>query len=374
MHYIHGPRGLEPTLVNVIGDNIEWTYDLTVPAGETVRLAHFTILAESRVDAQAAVEALATDNGFAGEAGAFLTQDELDSLANFQFNHPPVAIAQTTGGAEDTDLVIILDGSDEDGHPLTATIVALPSDGQLYQFDGAGRGAAITSVDTLVTDGSRRVVFAPGADENGSPYAQFDFTVNDSKIDSTAATVTVTIDPVNDPPELTPPGPQSGDEGTTITFPAIATDIDTLADDLTYSLSGNVPAGADIDEDTGVFTWTPSETQGGSDYTFSVVVSDGEFSDSGTVAISVNEVNTAPELVLIGDRSVDEQTLLSFPVSASDSDVPGQSLTYSLDSAALALGMTIDPVNGRLPMDAHARSGWCRLFGNDYRDRQRHES
>ena len=186
MHYIHGPRGLEPTLVNVIGDNIEWTYDLSVPAaGETVRLAHFTILAESRTDAQAAVEALATDNGFAGEAGSvFLTQDELNSLANFQFNHPPVAIAQTTGGVEDTDLVITLDGSDEDGHPLTATIVALPGDGQLYQFDGAGRGAAITSVDTLVTDGSRRGRFRTGCDENGSPYAQFDFTVNDSKIDT----------------------------------------------------------------------------------------------------------------------------------------------------------------------------------------------
>ena len=64
------------------------------------------------------------------------------------------------------------------------------------------------------------------------------------------------------------------------------------------------------------FTWTPSETQGGSDYAFSVVVSDGEFSDSATVTITVNEVNTAPELVSIGNRSVDEQTLLSFPVTA----------------------------------------------------------
>ena len=40
--YIHGPLGLQPTLVVRTGDNIEWTYSLTVPAGRTVRLATLT--------------------------------------------------------------------------------------------------------------------------------------------------------------------------------------------------------------------------------------------------------------------------------------------------------------------------------------------
>ena len=48
IHYIHGPSGLQPTSVIRTGDNIEWTYSLTIPAGQTVRLAEFTILAQNR--------------------------------------------------------------------------------------------------------------------------------------------------------------------------------------------------------------------------------------------------------------------------------------------------------------------------------------
>ena len=46
--YIHGPLGLVPTSVSLIGDNITWTYSLTVPAGQTVELAYFTIVGATR--------------------------------------------------------------------------------------------------------------------------------------------------------------------------------------------------------------------------------------------------------------------------------------------------------------------------------------
>ena len=72
------------------GDNIEWTYNLTVPAGETVRLANFTILSTTRAEAEAAANALVTSSGFGGQAAAFLTPQELASLANFD-NTPPTA-------------------------------------------------------------------------------------------------------------------------------------------------------------------------------------------------------------------------------------------------------------------------------------------
>jgi hypothetical protein len=96
IHYIHGPRGLQPTMIRLTGDrgdNIEWTYNLTVPAGQTVRLAHFAILAATRAGAVAAANALVTSGSFGGQAAAFLTQTELDSLVNFIFNRPPVADA-----------------------------------------------------------------------------------------------------------------------------------------------------------------------------------------------------------------------------------------------------------------------------------------
>ena len=64
IHYIHGSAGLQPTSVNVIGDNITWTYSLTVPAGQTVRLAYFTIVATTRAAAISAANALVTPGGF----------------------------------------------------------------------------------------------------------------------------------------------------------------------------------------------------------------------------------------------------------------------------------------------------------------------
>ncbi len=85
IHYIHGPQGLQPTSVIRTGDNIEWTYNITVPAGQTLRLAEYTILATNRSDAIAAANAVVLPSGFGGQAAAFLAPDELASLANFQF-------------------------------------------------------------------------------------------------------------------------------------------------------------------------------------------------------------------------------------------------------------------------------------------------
>ena len=83
IHYIHGPLGLKPTSVEVIGDNIRWTYDLTVRAGKTARLGYFTIVADNVWTAIGAANALVTDSGFGAEAASFLSTAELQSLVNF---------------------------------------------------------------------------------------------------------------------------------------------------------------------------------------------------------------------------------------------------------------------------------------------------
>jgi len=75
-----------------------------------------------------------------------------------------------------------------------------------------------------------------------------------------------------------------------------------------------------------------------------VVVSDGVASDSETITITVSEVNTAPVLGVIGNASVDEQVTLSFTATASDADLPAQSLTFSLSGAPA--GASIDPITG----------------------------
>ncbi len=95
IHIIQGPAAsLRPTAVQVTGDNVSWTYQLTVEIGQTVRLGYFTIVADTGEAAIDAAAALIVPGGFAGQAGAFLSPEEEQSLVNFlNTNQVPVLTA-----------------------------------------------------------------------------------------------------------------------------------------------------------------------------------------------------------------------------------------------------------------------------------------
>jgi hypothetical protein len=97
-----------------------------------------------------------------------------------------------------------------------------------------------------------------------------------------------------------------------------------------------------------VFSWTPTEAQGPADYTFTVKVTDdgaGTLSDTKTVKVHVNEVNRNPMLTVTGaPASAVWGNALTFQGSATDPDLPGNGLTYSLVSAPA--GATINPTTG----------------------------
>ncbi len=166
----------------------------------------------------------------------------------------------------------------------------------------------------------------------------------------------MTVNEVNVAPVLDPVGDQTVDEQTLLTFTASATDVDLPANTLTFSLSGQ-PVGASIDPVSGVFTWTPSEAQGPNSYTLRVVVTDNGIpvrSDSESITVTVNEVNVAPVLGAVGDQTVDEQTLLTFTATATDVDLPANTLTFSLSGEPA--GALIDPMSGVFtwtPSEAH---------------------
>ena len=175
----------------------------------------------------------------------------------------------------------------------------------------------------------------------------FDVCVSDGAL-SDCETITVTVNGVNAAPVLAPIGNKTVDELTELTFTATATDPDMPAQQLTFSLengaSGQVPAGASIDPATGVFTWTPTEAQGPGTYTFDVCVSDGTLSDCETITVTVNEVNTAPVLGTIGNQTVNAGSPLSFTATATDADIPANTLAFSLENAPA--GAAINPASG----------------------------
>jgi uncharacterized delta-60 repeat protein len=171
-------------------------------------------------------------------------------------------------------------------------------------------------------------------------YANVTFTVTDDGTPtlSDSEAITITVNDVNQAPILNPIGDKSVNEGELLQFTVTASDLD--GHNLTYSAS-NLPAGASFS--AGTFTWTPNYTDAGTypNVTF-VVIDDGTpiLSDSETITITVNDVNRAPVLNPIGDKTVDEGQLLQFTVTASDPD--GDTLTYSATN--LPTGASFDPL------------------------------
>ncbi len=161
----------------------------------------------------------------------------------------------------------------------------------------------------------------------------------------------------NQAPVLASIGDQSVAEGNLLAFTFSAMDENQAATWLTYSLSG--PAGAAVDPASGAFSWTPSEAQGPGTYTMTITVTDDgspALADSQAFRVSVSEVNVAPVLASIGDKTVSQGETLTFTATASDSDLPANALVFSLDDGAPA-GASINPTTGVFtwtPGDAQA--------------------
>ncbi|MEO7673703.1 MAG: Ig-like domain-containing protein [Pyrinomonadaceae bacterium] len=273
-------------------------------------------------------------------------QQTLNTASIFvQTNTAPVAVNDAYNTNEDTALNVPAPGvlgndTDADNNSLTATLVSGPSNASSF---------------TLNANGS--FSYTPAANFNG--IDSFTYKANDGTVDSGVATVNITVDAVNDPPVLTGvPASATIDEMVAYGFTAGATDVDLPAQTLTFSLVG-APSGASINPSTGAFSWTPSETQGPGNYLFSVRVSDGSANTDASVNITVNEVNVAPQIANVpASATIDELVLYSFTATASDADVPAQTLTFSLVGAPSGAG--INPSSGAFswtPTEAQGNGG-----------------
>ena len=221
----------------------------------------------------------------------------------------------------------------------TATDADLPANTLIYSLIGAPTGASIGS-------SSGAFSWTPTEVQGGSNYT-FTVRVTDSNPTATNSknltdeeSVTVTVNEINVAPVLGAIGNKSINEGAELSFTATATDADLPANSLTYSLIG-APTGAMIGSSSGAFSWTPTEAQGAGNYTFTVRVTDSNptatnsknLADDESITVTVNEINVAPVLGAIGNKSINEGAELSFTATATDADLPANSLTYSLIGA-----------------------------------------
>ncbi len=159
------------------------------------------------------------------------------------------------------------------------------------------------------------------------------------------AQFTLTIKPANSGPTLRTLSDLTTDEHSPLVVTNTASDADLPARLLSYTLL-SAPEGAAIDSD-GIITWIPSESQGGTTNILVTVVTDNgspALSATNSFSVVVNESNSSPQLAALQDYTVNPGQQISFASLATDSDIPTNTLTFSLTTPIN--GAVIDPATG----------------------------
>ena len=143
-------------------------------------------------------------------------------------------------------------------------------------------------------------------DDAGVYYVRFIARDNHAPELADTVVVQMTVNDVNRPPVINVPGPQSVPEGDYLTFGVSAADPD--GDPLTFYAHG-LPSNATFTDNgngTGTFEFSPDYCQAGNYTVTFIVVDNGSppLADTGTVDITVINVNRPPEVVTNPDQYV----------------------------------------------------------------------
>ncbi len=238
-------------------------------------------------------------------------------------NDPPAATDDAFTTDEDVAVTgsVLGNDSDPDGDKLTASLIAGPEHGTLQ----------------LNADGS--FTYTPDADFNGTD--KFTYQANDGTAGSNTATVTLTVNPINDPPSAADDSVVT-DEDVAVSGAVLGNDNDAEGDKLTASLVDGPDNGSVLFNADGTFTYTPNADFNGIDK-FTYQADDGNGGTAtATVTVTVNPINDPP--VAANDVFVtDEDVGIEGSILGNDADPDGDQLT-----AVLIAG----PEHGTLQLNA----------------------
>ena len=230
-------------------------------------------------------------------------------------NDAPVASNVSASTNEDTPVSVQLSATDADGNSVTFSIVGGPSNGTL------GPIGTVSCTGTVPKTCTANVTYTPSANFFGSD--SFTYKANDSSLDSAPATVSITVNAVNDAPVVTLSGDALVNEGDTKTYSFTTSDVDSSS----FSFASGSPScgtggtlvvgSPTIDSSTGAGSFQCTFPDGPASPTVSVTVSDGDGgSDSDSIAVTV--ANVAPTVILSGPTSANEGATVSYSYTFTD--------------------------------------------------------
>jgi len=269
-------------------------------------------------------------------------------------NDAPVAVADSFTTNEDTSVTFDVRANDSDVDGGTLSVTAINGTAIV-----TGGSVAVTGgVVTLNADG--RLTFTPTADYNGRPT--FTYTISDGQGGTASATVTGTVNPVQDPP-VAANDSFTTNEDTAVTFDVRANDSDVDGDALAViQINGsNIASGGSVAvtggsvrlNADGTLTFTPSANYNGNP-SFSYTISDGH---GGTATATVNgTVNPVqdPPVAQNDSFTTPEDQAVTIAVLANDSDPDGDALTITqINSTGITVGNSVAITGGSVTLNAN---------------------
>ena len=264
------------------------------------------------------------------------------SITNLNDNSPQFDLtANSFTIAENTSAVANLAASDADGDPLTFSLVA-SDDSSLFSLDpDSGALTFISAPD-----------FETAQDSNTDNTYELELSVDDGS-HTTTQEITITVTDVNEAPSF--PAATlalSVDENNAAVF-YTADASDPENDSLTFSISGADQSDFEIDSSSGAlqFDHQPdyeAPRNANNVYYVSVSASDGEYSASVDLTVTVVDVNEAPEYDQGSSQSlqVDENSAAAIGVDVA-TDPEQDSLVHSIAGADAGV-FSINSVSGNV--------------------------
>ncbi len=249
-------------------------------------------------------------------------------------NDAPIALDDTNTTSEETPVngSVLPNDTDVENNNLTVstTPVDQPDNGTL----------------TLNPDGT--YTYTPNPNFEGTDSFQYEVCDDGSPTACDTAIVTITVNPVNDPP-MAMDDPFTTDEDMPVTGNLLSNDTDPDNDDLTVSTTpvDQPDNGTLILNPDGTFTYTPDPNFEGTDTFQYEVCDDGTppACDTATVTITVNPINDAP-IATDDGFPLEEDMILTGDLLINDSDPDNDPITVTTIPVE-------DPTNGSVILNSN---------------------